>query len=218
MSSESDIGQRIALLYGAQIARLDRPARLAWVQQRLDALAGEDASERQAHARDCADCRAGRFCADRLMLTTAQAARHGQTSLLRAAAAIEARDQEYANRARAHGVVYEHHIDGFNAYWQNIRHRLFVVAGHRCQRCGGCKPLEAHHRHYDTLGFEELCDLEALCRDCHQIADRQRGAQARYAAGLATYAEKKYGDAADYMSTDELEEEFDRWLEDRDDY
>jgi hypothetical protein len=61
---------------------------------------------------------------------------------------------------------------------------------------------------------EEIADLEALCADCHGKADQQR----EYAAGLATYARKKYGE---YWEEDQpierLEEEFDHWLEERND-
>jgi hypothetical protein len=38
-------------------------------------------------------------------------------------------------------------------------------------RCGGCgrqRLLECYHEHYDTLGSEELDDVEALCRACHE--------------------------------------------------
>lgn len=218
MSSwESGFARWLAVLYGEEIAPLDRPARVSWLQQRLAALEAEEEKEYRAHESTCEDCRAGRVCIELCLLTPAQVTRSQQMSRLRAALATEAKDEEYAARARAHGVIYEHHIDGFCSYWQNIRHRLFVVARYRCQRCGMLKPLEAHHLHYDTLGFEELSDLQALCRSCHDTADQQRGAQARFEAGLQTYARKKYGDAADDIPDEELEEEFEHWLEDRDD-
>lgn len=216
-SSESHNGRRMATLYGADIAQLSRAERVAWLHDEFQALIAADASERQAHKSDCADCRAGDFCFEALVTTPDQDARHRRLDRLRTAMALEARDQEYADRARVHPVLYEMHVDGFCAYWQNLRHRLFVVAGHQCQRCREQLPLEAHHLHYDTLGFEELRDLEALCRRCHEIADRQRGGQARYEAGLATYATKKYGDYWFEKSDEALRDEFDRWLEGRDD-
>ena len=216
MSSESDTGRRLAMLYGANIASLNRVGRLAWLRDEFDASIAADACERRDHAGSCPDCRAGAFCLKAMSVTPAQNARHDRIKRLRGAMALEARDHEYADRARrVRPVLYETHVDGFCAYWQNLRHRLFVVAGHRCQRCREHKPLEAHHLHYDTLGFEELRDLQALCRDCHGVADRQREAQASYSAGMATYAAKKYGDAADSIPTAELEAEFDEWLEDR---
>lgn len=43
------------------------------------------------------------------------------------------------------------------------------MADWRCEACdrqtGG---LEGHHLHYDTLGFEEVDDIRALCRQCHE--------------------------------------------------
>jgi hypothetical protein len=71
--------------------------------------------------------------------------------------------------------------------------------------------LEAHHLHYNTLGFEELRDLQALCSACHEIADRVRENQTRYSNAKYTYMEKKYGDG-DYWSQSS-DEEFDRWLD-----
>jgi 5-methylcytosine-specific restriction endonuclease McrA len=51
--------------------------------------------------------------------------------------------------------------------WWAKRKRLLARANYRCERCGGCGPLEAHHRIYDRLGWELLEDLELLCPTCH---------------------------------------------------
>ena len=42
-------------------------------------------------------------------------------------------------------------------------------AGQRCQVCNGTYRLEAHHRTYERLGFEDRDDITVLCRDCHQV-------------------------------------------------
>ena len=53
------------------------------------------------------------------------------------------------------------------------RSRWFIdKAGHRCQRCGAAGPgviLQAHHRHYQTLGCEMRSDVEVLCVGCHGV-------------------------------------------------
>ena len=78
----------------------------------------------------------------------------------------------YAARARECGVIYAHHIDGFCAYWQNLTNRRFAAANWKCERCGRDGKLEGHHLHYETLGFEELEDIRARCRQCHQLEPR----------------------------------------------
>jgi len=182
------------------------------LEQRTAVLLQDDEDEQRAHRSDCEACQKGTFCFDALCYTPAQRERADELSRIRNYLHLEHSDEAYAQTARIHSVRYEHHIDGFCAYWQNLRHRLFVVAAHRCQRCGAHGPLEAHHLHYDTLGFEELDDLQALCRKCHQIADGQR----TYTTALETYASKKYGE---YWKEDRdiecLLDEFDNWLEER---
>ncbi len=55
--------------------------------------------------------------------------------------------------------------------WQEVRKRVFLERGRRCERCG--KDLEnkiadVHHKTYENLFNEKLEDLEVLCRPCHQ--------------------------------------------------
>lgn len=114
-----------------------------------------------------------------------------------------------------------------SAEWQRKRHDALVQAAFTCQRCG-CfgddhrgKGLEVHHLNYDNLGEELPEDLKVVCRDCHELEDRERArrgtqarAEARHDAGVETYARKKYGDHWDeYISWEEVSEEFDEWLE-----
>src|SRR5262245_24050257 len=66
--------------------------------------------------------------------------------------------------------------------WRRIRRRKLVSAHHRCEH-PGCKRLATacHHKHYDTLGFEENDDLEALCLRHHQArhSNSHQGQQPR---------------------------------------
>lgn len=51
--------------------------------------------------------------------------------------------------------------------WRILRHRKFIQQGARCERCGELG-RDVHHKHYRTLGRENLSDLELLCRPCHE--------------------------------------------------
>lgn len=46
-------------------------------------------------------------------------------------------------------------------------------AGYRCQVCNSAKRLQAHHRHYLTLGNERPEDITVLCNDCHRLFSKQ---------------------------------------------
>jgi 5-methylcytosine-specific restriction endonuclease McrA len=117
----------------------------------------------------------------------------------------------------------------YNAYmrseeWQRMRSYILETRGARCEWCGA-PGTQIHHRTYERLGHELPIDLQVLCRQCHAEADierakigRKKSADALYAAGLDSYASKKYGDDWDqYCDREGLEREFDQWLEDRDD-
>jgi DNA-directed RNA polymerase subunit RPC12/RpoP len=120
---------------------------------------------------------------------------------------------------------YEAHIR--SAQWRNMRQGIIKLRGDKCEHCGYRVTLQLHHKTYERLGKELISDLELLCVPCHEKADTARAAegQARsaaafYGAGLDTYASKKYGDEWFLvMDREEIEEEYDRWLETkRDDY
>jgi hypothetical protein len=170
-SSESQYAHRMAVTYGPDICQLDRAGRVAWPSQEIiNRLKRENDDEREAHKRECERCRRKAFCMDGFSFTEEQHERWNKISRLKGMIESETHDQEYADRARARGVVYEHHIDGFCSYWQNVRHRKFCTVDQKCEGCGERRPLEGHHRddNYDCLGFEEIGDLQALCRKCHE--------------------------------------------------
>jgi 5-methylcytosine-specific restriction endonuclease McrA len=72
---------------------------------------------------------------------------------------------------------YEEHLR--SSQWQSIREIKIDSVGDRCERCGNdYLQLEVHHRHYRTLGREQLEDLEVLCKKCHEDEHLLRRARA----------------------------------------
>lgn len=102
--------------------------------------------------------------------------------------------------------------------WHAKREAALLRSGHKCQSCGAHKDLEVHHKHYETLGNEQPEDLVVLCIRCHDRADERRRRRNHRAAGMKTYAEKKYGeDWQSMVDPDALAEEFGDWRERRGD-
>jgi HNH endonuclease len=174
-SSEAGAAFRMAKLYRRlECLDLQRDQRIAAASQRLAICEAErDAAVERAdreHRATCERCQAGdKFCHRRLAVMPERRLHEQEISSLRRAIQLEADDEEYAARAQTRGVRKEHHIDGFCAYWQNLRHRRFELADNKCERCGSHeRPLQAHHIDYERWGFEEIEDVRALCEDCHR--------------------------------------------------
>lgn len=55
------------------------------------------------------------------------------------------------------------------------RNQAVRDAGYRCQRCGGKREIQVHHRSYDNLGHESSADLEVLCASCHSDVHADEG-------------------------------------------
>ena len=53
--------------------------------------------------------------------------------------------------------------------WKAKRQEKLDSCQHKCECEGGCcrEATQIHHRHYETLGNEDLEDLQALCAKCH---------------------------------------------------
>lgn len=108
-------------------------------------------------------------------------------------------------------------------HWKSLRAIALSGTGGRCEGCGTHESetsLELHHKTYERLGWELPNDVELLCPGCHKHADAERRcrtierrAVARRTAAIETYAIKKYGDWIHTILWDELEDEFDEWLE-----
>lgn len=52
-------------------------------------------------------------------------------------------------------------------WWQAKRNEKLSSQRYLCERCKDYA-TEVHHTHYNSLGAEELTDLEAICRRCHK--------------------------------------------------
>ena len=59
-------------------------------------------------------------------------------------------------------------------YWRSVAHRVKLMAGNKCERCGSSENLCAHHKTYEHHGDEIhfLRDLECLCDGCHKATHR----------------------------------------------
>jgi hypothetical protein len=53
-------------------------------------------------------------------------------------------------------------------YWKSFRQRAIVKYG-GCVLCGKDTGLQCHHRHYKTMGDEELSDVSILCERHHNM-------------------------------------------------
>ena len=56
--------------------------------------------------------------------------------------------------------------------WRDSPARLaeLEASGFRCRTCNASEAeaqLQVHHRTYERLGNEQVCDLTTLCADCH---------------------------------------------------
>jgi len=115
-----------------------------------------------------------------------------------------------------------------SARWRNTRQDRIKMAGNCCESCGVSgtyNTLQCHHLTYERLGHEDPRDLKILCIECHEKEDKkrehateERRVEARFEAGLDTYARKKYGLYwEDRHDAAHIEEEFADWLERKED-
>jgi hypothetical protein len=155
-SSEAAYAWKMARTYGPEICRLDRAGRITWAQEEIARLKREHDDEWKGHERQCEQCRSGKFCLDVFTTTKEQRERWDMIHRLEGMIDSEQRDHEYAERAYARGVSYKDQVDTFNRYWCNVSFRRFCIAGWKCA--------------YKNLGYEEVDDLQALCRKCHKNA------------------------------------------------
>lgn len=108
--------------------------------------------------------------------------------------------------------------------WDDKRRQILARAGGCCERCGCKAPLAVHHLHYETLGDEDLGDLEALCEDCHTVADSEREQETqarrdeweeeRWDSRVEGWADARYGPGwRDQHSEADVAAAFIEWLE-----
>jgi 5-methylcytosine-specific restriction endonuclease McrA len=99
--------------------------------------------------------------------------------------------------------------------WSDFRKLAIANAGNRCERCRDLAFLEVHHKHYLTLGRETFDDVEVLCHSCHRIADEERREDG-WSKRVIGWAIKVHGRFwSDRLDFDEVEEEFQNWLDRR---
>lgn len=67
-----------------------------------------------------------------------------------------------------------------STYWGMVANYVRLLHGNRCDICHGADGLEVHHRTYDHRGAEYryLHDLAVLCRRCHRVIHKTKGARA----------------------------------------
>lgn len=66
-----------------------------------------------------------------------------------------------------------------SARWRQLKWRRIMKAEFRCEQCGrryqglrrrgALRAFQLHHRHYRTVGCEELDDVMVLCPICHRL-------------------------------------------------
>lgn len=76
--------------------------------------------------------------------------------------------EERVTRApRLHRMKYKDYLQ--SPEWREMRRTIVRLAQYRCERCNASDvPLQVHHKTYVNRGYEEIEDLEAICRDCHR--------------------------------------------------
>ena len=63
--------------------------------------------------------------------------------------------------------------------WSLVRAHILRRAGYRCEFCKAHGRLQVHHLTYRHLGHERPWELVALCKQCHDEADRLRRTRRR---------------------------------------
>ena len=69
-------------------------------------------------------------------------------------------------------------------HWIEMRKKILKRAGYKCEKCHRHAPLDVHHLTYARRGHEDMGDLQALCRPCHQKAHGRKATGKRTTHGL----------------------------------
>lgn len=89
-----------------------------------------------------------------------------------------------------------------SAVWYAKRGAVLRRANHQCVRCRRAPAAEVHHLTYVRVGREHLCDLQAVCRACHQRIHQVRS---RYDLVVASFdVEDIDADVGDVVDVEEL--------------
>lgn len=69
------------------------------------------------------------------------------------------------------GEIFQTYKDYLKSeHWKKVKLRYKESKlPHFCVSCGKKQNLDMHHKTYERIGNEHLCDLVHLYRDCHQL-------------------------------------------------
>ncbi len=59
-------------------------------------------------------------------------------------------------------------------YWYALKDAVRVRSRGFCEYCEQRPMEQLHHRHYGTLGHEQLSDVMGVCRPCHRVIEGLR--------------------------------------------
>jgi hypothetical protein len=68
-----------------------------------------------------------------------------------------------------------------SAQWKKKRAQKIAEVGEQCQRCqltNWSVKIGVHHKTYEHFKNEPMEDLEVLCPECHDLADKERAEEA----------------------------------------
>jgi len=64
---------------------------------------------------------------------------------------------------------------GFKSYQEYLNHWTWkekrdylIYLKEKCKCCGSKRNLIVHHKNYDSVGNENMHDVEVLCKNCHE--------------------------------------------------
>jgi len=91
--------------------------------------------------------------------------------------------------------------------WSVIKTFVLERAESTCEDCGAQEPLEVHHKTYRNFGGkEQLSDLIAVCKNCHESRDRlHREAHGNRSTGRARWLSPSEMQAVAQALTDQPE-------------
>lgn len=78
---------------------------------------------------------------------------------------------------------------GDKGWWEWANTVLFVRSGGLCEICGKVPWTERHHRKRRRDGGDRLCNLLALCTDCHRHVTEHPAEARKYGWIVSAYAE-----------------------------
>lgn len=69
--------------------------------------------------------------------------------------------------AKKEWIDYKQYLTG--SWWKSRRKKKLKSVGYKCEKCGKSIKSQVHHLHYRSLNQEKDEDLQAVCRECHEL-------------------------------------------------